>query len=116
MLVGRALIFCVVFYIFYLCLSLVAKARTNQELHNNLMVLERVRQAQEEYYHMLVANCESTQRLQHDIRHHGLAMKALADSQLEKPALPLELKLVTKGNMLLLSVINPCLDNIKETP
>ena len=202
-LVGRALIFCVVFYIFYLCFSLVEKARANQELHNNLMVLERVRQAQEEYYHMLVANCESTQRLQHDIRHHGLAMKAyldkgdyeglsqylnsylemldtqlkpvmlcgnqvvdgitgywqqrfqseglaytgkiqldrlyikdmdmaiilgnllenafdammaLADSQLEKPAVPLELKLVTKGNMLLLSVTNPCLDNIKETP
>lgn len=62
--------------IFFLCFSLVEKAKTNQELHNDLKVLDNIRKTQREYYHKLVENCESTQRLQHDIRHHGLAMKS----------------------------------------
>ena len=202
MLIGRILIFGAVFYIFFLCFSLVEKARANQELHNDLKVLDNIRKTQREYYHKLVENCESTQRLQHDIRHHGLAMKAyldqgeyeklskyldkyllLLDEQLkpvllcgnqivdgitgywqqrfrreglaytgkitvgrlyirdidmaivlgnllenafeamlelsqrqpEKSIPPLELKLVTKGDMLLLSVKNPCLSHVVET-
>lgn len=202
MLVGRILIFGAVFYIFFLCFSLVEKAKANQELHNDLKVLDNIRKTQREYYHKLVENCESTQRLQHDIRHHGLAMKSyldqgeyeklaeyldkyllLLDEQLkpvllcgnqivdgitgywqqrfrreglaysgkitvgrlyirdidmaivlgnllenafeammelsqrqpEKSLPPLELKLVTKGDMLLLSVKNPCLGHAFET-
>lgn len=202
MLVGRILIFGAVFYIFFLCFSLVEKAKANQELHNDLKVLDNIRKAQREYYHKLVEDCESTQRLQHDIRHHGLAMKAyleqgeyeklseylnkyllLLDEQLKpvllcgnqivdgitgywqqrfrreglpytgkiavdrfyirdidmaivlgnllenafeamlelyqsepnKPMEPLKLKLVTKGDMLLLSLSNPCLDNVVKT-
>ena len=60
--------------IFFLCFSLVEKAKANQELHNDLKVLDNIRKTQREYYHKLVENCESTQRLQHDISHHGLAM------------------------------------------
>ena len=41
-----------------------------------MKVLDNIRKNQREYYHKLVENCESTQRLQHDIRHHGLAMKS----------------------------------------
>ncbi len=202
MLVGRILIFGAVFYIFFLCFSLVEKAKANQELHNDLKVLDNIRKAQREYYHKLVEDCESTQRLQHDIRHHGLAMKAyleqgeyeklseylnkylllldeqlkpvllcgnqivdgitgywqqrfrreglpytgkiavdrlyirdidmaivlgnllenafeamleLYQSELNKPMEPLKLKLVTKGDMLLLSLSNPCLDNVVKT-
>ncbi len=202
MLIGRILIFGAVFYMFFLCFSLVEKAKTNQKLYNDLKALESIRQNQREYYHKLVENCESTQRLQHDIRHHGLAMKAyldqgeyeklaeylqkyllLLDEQLkpvllcgnqvvdgitgywqqrlrreglsytgkialdslhireidvaivlgnllenafeamvelsqrepDRPRAPLELKLVTKGDMLLLSLKNPCLDNIVKT-
>ena len=62
--------------IFFLCFSLVEKAKPNQELHNDLTVLHTIRHTQREYYHKLVENCESTQRLQHDIRHHVLAMKS----------------------------------------
>ena len=42
--------------IFFLCFSLVEKAKANQELHNDLKVLDNIRKNQREYYHKLVEN------------------------------------------------------------
>lgn len=73
-LVGRVLIFAVVFYVIYFSFKLLDEAREKRRLSNELAVLDAIYHSEQEYFDMLLHNCEKTQRLHHDMRHHGLAL------------------------------------------
>lgn len=73
-LVGRVLIFAVVFYVIYFSFKLLDEVREKQRLSNELAVLDAIYHSEQEFFDMLLHNCEKTQRLHHDMRHHGLAL------------------------------------------
>ncbi|MGM9580222.1 MAG: sensor histidine kinase [Anaerovibrio sp.] len=73
-LLGRLLIFAVVFYVIYFSFKLIDEMREKQRLSNELAVLDAIYHSEQEYFDMLLHNCEKTQRLHHDMRHHGLAL------------------------------------------
>lgn len=78
-LVGRVLIFAVVFYVIYFSFKLIEEAREKQRLSNELAVLDAIYHSEQEYFDMILRSCEDTQRFYHDMRHHGMAIRSYAE-------------------------------------